>query len=104
MDKFVIDGGARLAGTVATSGSKNAALPIMVAALLVSGKTTLRRVPHLRDVTTLGRLLEMMGAGIVRRGDDLTIDTHDLVSVEAPYDLVKTMRASIYVLGPLLAG
>ena len=103
MDKFVIEGGTRLNGTVATSGSKNAALPIMVAALLVSGTTRLRRVPQLRDVSTLARLLEMMGARITREGDDLLIDTHDLVSVEAPYDLVKTMRASIYVLGPLLA-
>jgi UDP-N-acetylglucosamine 1-carboxyvinyltransferase len=103
MDKFVIEGGAELKGTVATSGSKNAALPIMVAALLVSGKTTLRHVPQLRDVGTLSRLLEMMGARIERQGDALLIDTRDLVSVEAPYDLVKTMRASIYVLGPLLA-
>jgi UDP-N-acetylglucosamine 1-carboxyvinyltransferase len=103
MDKFVIGGSARLAGTVGISGSKNAALPIMVAALLASGKTKLRRVPDLRDVHTLGRLLEMMGAKVARDGDALFIDTHQLVSVEAPYDLVKTMRASIYVLGPLLA-
>ena len=103
MDKFVIGGSARLAGTVGISGSKNAALPIMVAALLASGKTKLRRVPDLRDVHTLRRLLEMMGAKVSRDGDALFIDTHQLVSVEAPYDLVKTMRASIYVLGPLLA-
>jgi len=103
MDKFVIEGGTKLKGTVATSGSKNAALPIMVAALLVSGKTTLRHVPHLRDVSTLARLLEMMGARIDRKDGVLFIDTRDLVSVEAPYDLVKTMRASVLVLGPLLA-
>jgi len=103
MDKFVIEGGTKLKGTVPASGSKNAALPIMVAALLVSGKTTLRHVPLLRDVNTLSRLLQMMGARIERKEDTLLIDTRDLVSVEAPYDLVKTMRASIYVLGPLLA-
>jgi UDP-N-acetylglucosamine 1-carboxyvinyltransferase len=103
MDKFVVEGKTRLEGNVRASGSKNAALPIMVAALLVSGKTTLRRVPRLRDVDTLGRLLEMMGASLHRENGDLLVDTRDLVSIEAPYDLVKTMRASVYVLGPLLA-
>jgi UDP-N-acetylglucosamine 1-carboxyvinyltransferase len=103
MDKFVVEGRARLEGKVACSGSKNAALPIMVAGLLVSGNTRIRRVPRLRDVNTLGRLLEMMGARLARDGEDVLVDTRDLVSMVAPYDLVKTMRASVYVLGPLLA-
>jgi len=103
MDKFVVEGGTRLEGQVAISGSKNAALPIMVATLLAPGATRIRRVPDLRDVVTLSRLLELLGATVRREGDDLLIDTSNLTSTEAPYDLVKTMRASIYVLGPLLA-
>jgi UDP-N-acetylglucosamine 1-carboxyvinyltransferase len=103
MDKFVIQGETRLKGSVAASGSKNAALPIMVAALLVSGKTRMTRVPRLRDVDTLGRLMEMLGARVTRDDHALILDTSEIVSTEAPYDLVKTMRASIYVLGPLLA-
>ncbi len=103
MDKFVVEGEARLRGTVACAGAKNAALPMMVAALLAPGASRLERVPRLRDITTLSRLLETLGAKIVREDDALILDTTRLASVEAPYDLVKTMRASVYVLGPLLA-
>ena len=103
MDKFVVEGKTRLKGSVAISGSKNAALPIMVSALLVSGETRITGVPRLRDVSTLSRLLEMLGAVVAQDGHTLTVDTRHVTSTEAPYDLVKTMRASIYVLGPLLA-
>ena len=103
MDKFVVEGPARLEGKVAVGGSKNAALPMMVAALLAEGPSHLTRVPELRDIRTLGRLLGMLGARITPGDGSLTIETPVLDSVEAPYDLVKTMRASVYVLGPLLA-
>lgn len=103
MDKFVVEGKVRLEGTVEVSGSKNASLPIMVATLLAPGETKINRVPRLRDVHTLARLMEMLGARIEWEGNSLLIDTSELTSTEAPYDLVKTMRASIYVLGPLLA-
>lgn len=103
MDKFVIEGPTRLEGALPAGGSKNAALPMMVAALLTSEPCRLTRVPFLRDIGTLGKLLALLGTRIEREGDALTLHTPELTSVEAPYDLVKTMRASIYVLGPLLA-
>ena len=103
MDKFVVQGEATLTGSVEAAGAKNAALPMMAAALLVRGPVRLRRVPRLRDITTLSRLLERLGAQVHREDDALVLDAGTLSSTEAPYDLVKTMRASIYVLGPLLA-
>lgn len=103
MDKLLISGGRPLEGTVRISGAKNAALPVMAATLLVPGVHRLRNVPRLRDTQTFARVLEMLGAKVAFEGNLLTIDTHGVNSVEAPYDLVKTMRASIYVLGPLLA-
>ena len=103
MDKLVIQGGRPLAGAVRISGSKNAALPVMAATLLVPGVHRLRNVPRLRDTQTFARVLELLGAKIGFDGNLLTIDTSGVNSVEAPYELVKTMRASIYVLGPLLA-
>ncbi len=103
MDKFVVTGGARLEGRVDAAGAKNAVLPMMVATLLAPGVSRIRRTPRLRDIATLGRLLETLGAKVTRDGDVLAIDTSGPTSVEAPYDLVKTMRASVYVLGPLLA-
>jgi len=103
MDKFVVTGPTRLEGNVEASGSKNAALPVMVACLLAPGTSRLKRVPRLRDVKTLGHLLEILGVGVEYTEEELLLDTNRLTSVEAPYDLVKTMRASIYVLGPLLA-
>lgn len=103
MDKFRISGGRKLSGNVAISGSKNAALPIMVASLLASGKFKIENVPNLRDTRTMAELLRMIGAKIDFSNGEMKIDTTNAKNPEAPYDLVKTMRASIYVLGPLLA-
>jgi UDP-N-acetylglucosamine 1-carboxyvinyltransferase len=103
MDKFVIYGGERLNGTVSISGSKNASLPLMVATLLAPGVHTLRNVPSLRDVRTMAHLLRIIGARLEFSDHALTIDTRDCSFWEAPYELVKTMRASVYVLGPLVA-
>ncbi len=103
MDALVIQGGRPLSGRVAISGAKNAALPVMAATLLASGVHKLRNVPQLADTHTFARVLEKLGCRIDFRGNEMTIDTTGVNSVEAPYDLVKTMRASIYVLGPLLA-
>jgi len=103
MEKLVIKGGTSLSGTVAVSGSKNSALAIMAAALLpASGKTVIRRVPNLRDVHTLSNLLRIIGAKVDFQGHTLSISAGDISYYEAPYELVKKMRASIYVLGPLL--
>lgn len=103
MDKIIIKGGKSLSGNVKVSGAKNAVLPLMAAALLTNGVTTLRRVPDLRDTRTMMRLLEMTGAGVSFESGTLEIDGSSVDKPEAPYDLVKTMRASFYVLGPLLA-
>jgi UDP-N-acetylglucosamine 1-carboxyvinyltransferase len=103
VDKLLVRGGKPLAGTVRISGSKNAALPVMAATLLTPGVHRLRNVPRLRDTQTFARVLELLGAKVAFDGNLLTIDTQGVNSVEAPYELVKTMRASIYVLGPLLA-
>jgi UDP-N-acetylglucosamine 1-carboxyvinyltransferase len=104
LQKIVIRGGARLAGEVRVSGSKNAALPILASSLLASGRSIYRNVPALGDVRTMGRLLERLGAGFSepQRGT-AHVDTSTINEHEAPYDLVKTMRASVLVLGPLLA-
>jgi len=103
VDKLRIAGGRRLEGDVAISGAKNAALPIMAATLLAPGVHRLRNVPRLRDTQTFARVLALLGARVSFEGNLMTIDTTGVKSVEAPYELVKTMRASIYVLGPLLA-
>jgi UDP-N-acetylglucosamine 1-carboxyvinyltransferase len=103
MDKLLISGGRYLEGTVRISGAKNAALPVMAATLLAPGVHRLRNVPRLRDTQTFARVLELLGAKVSFEGNLLTVDTRGVNSVEAPYELVKTMRASIYVLGPLLA-
>lgn len=103
MDTFRIIGGQALQGTVRISGAKNAALPVMVATLLASGKSVLRNVPDLRDVVTMSNLLGILGADIQFQENLLTVDTTHVHKWEAPYDMVKKMRASIYVLGPLLA-
>ncbi len=103
MDKLRITGGRRLAGEVQVSGAKNAALPILCASLLAADALTLARVPSLQDVRTMLRLLRQLGIRESREGDALVLDASTLTSHEAPYDLVKTMRASILVLGPLLA-
>ncbi|MGM9491085.1 UDP-N-acetylglucosamine 1-carboxyvinyltransferase [Ideonella sp. YS5] len=106
MDKLLIRGGRRLAGELTISGAKNAALPELCAALLTDEPVSLDNVPKLQDVATALKLLRHMGAGIDRPEDAperITIDASDITSTQAPYDLVKTMRASILVLGPLLA-
>ena len=103
MDKLVIVGGHRLKGTVRVGGSKNAVLPIMTGALLAGGNYRISNVPRLRDVRTMSELLQIVGAEVSLKGHVLTIDTRDCKTFEAPYDLVKTMRASIYVLGPLVS-
>ena len=103
MERFVIEGPVPLTGTVRAGGSKNSALPLICAALLGPGKSTLRNVPNLRDVRSMIRVLETLGADCTLDGHTLTIDATEVPGREAPYDLVKTMRASVYVLGPLLA-
>ncbi len=103
MDKLVIKGGRQLSGTVAVSGSKNTALALMAASLLAaSGKTIISRVPDLRDVHTLANLLRIIGARVEFEKNTLTISASNISHPEAPYELVKQMRASFYVLGPLL--
>ncbi len=104
MDKLLIKGGTGLSGKVRISGAKNAALPILAATLLAREPVSLRNVPHLKDVTTMLSLLQLMGVEVTI-GDHLTveIDAKRVDRREAPYDLVKTMRASILVLGPLVA-
>jgi UDP-N-acetylglucosamine 1-carboxyvinyltransferase len=103
LDKILIRGGAKLRGEVRVSGAKNAALPILVSSLLTAGRSTYRNVPQLGDVRTMTRLLEDLGAGIEGRGGIVHIDTSRITRFEAPYDLVKTMRASALVLGPLVS-
>lgn len=109
MDTFHIRGGKPLSGTVRVSGAKNAVLPIMAASLLAEGSLEITNVPRLRDIDTFGKLLQQMGATVERgesgeTGDSfLRIDTQGARKAEAPYDMVKTMRASVLVLGPLVA-
>ena len=103
MDKIVIKGGKPLKGAVKISGAKNAVLPMMAATLLAEGRFEIRNVPDLRDVKTMAHLLRIIGAKVAFAESRLVIDTSDCGFYEAPYELVKTMRASIYVLGPLLA-
>jgi len=103
MDKFVIEGGQRLEGEIATNGSKNAALPALAAALLTDREVRLRRIPRVRDIRTMERLLVDIGAQMESEPGCVVIRTPKIVSPEAPYELVKTMRASSLVLGPLVA-
>ncbi len=103
MDALIIQGGRKLSGRIAVSGAKNAALPVMAATLLAPGQHVLRNVPSLADTRTMARVLEQLGARVEFRDHVCRIDTTQISSLEAPYDLVRTMRASIYVLGPLLA-
>jgi UDP-N-acetylglucosamine 1-carboxyvinyltransferase len=106
MDKLLIRGGRRLEGDVTISGAKNAALPELCAALLTAEPVTLENVPRLQDVSTTLKLLRNMGAKAERseaQPETVAIDASQVTTPEAPYDLVKTMRASILVLGPLLA-
>ena len=103
MDKLIIEGGRELHGEVRISGAKNAALPLIAATLLTPGWHVINNVPDLRDTRTILALLQSLGAVWKREGDTLSINTESLENLEAAYDLVKTMRASILVLGPLLA-
>ncbi|MFL6572535.1 MAG: UDP-N-acetylglucosamine 1-carboxyvinyltransferase [Burkholderiales bacterium] len=103
MDKLRISGGGPLEGEVAVSGAKNAALPIMCAALLTTKPLSLSNVPRLMDVSTMARLMARMGVAVDRGADTLQLSAAKISDPTAPYDLVKTMRASVLVLGPLLA-
>jgi UDP-N-acetylglucosamine 1-carboxyvinyltransferase len=103
VDQFLIEGGRPLRGEIAVGGSKNAALPMLAAALLADGRTLLRNVPRLRDVDSMLALMGSMGVRSQRDEHTVALDCSSLESLEAPYDLVRKMRASIYVLGPLLA-
>ena len=103
MDRFIVNGGNQISGKVDISGAKNSVLPLMTAALLVDGKTTINSVPNLRDTRTMMRLLEIIGAEVSFKANSISINASKINNLEAPYDLVKTMRASFYVLGPLLA-
>ncbi len=103
VDKIIIDGGKPLAGEVRISGAKNAALPIMAASLLTDGWNTFTNIPDLMDIRTTRKLLESLGAVIEGTPGALRINAGEITNIEASYDLVKTMRASILVLGPLVA-
>lgn len=105
MDIYKIKGGKRLSGEVGISGAKNAALPIIVASLLADGETVLKNVPDLKDIRTILQVIECLGAryDFNTEKNTLRISVQSIQNAEVPYDLVKTMRASIYVMGPLLA-
>jgi UDP-N-acetylglucosamine 1-carboxyvinyltransferase len=103
MDKLLIEGGHRLQGEAEMSGAKNAALPILCAALLSREPLTLTNVPQLNDIGTMLKLLAQMGVAVQREGSTVTLDASGLSHPQAPYEMVKTMRASILVLGPLVA-
>ena len=103
MQKIVVQGGQRLEGEVRISGAKNAVLPILCATLLADAPVRITNVPRLHDVLTTAKLLAGLGAGVEHAGDAMTVDPRSVNSHVAPYELVKTMRASVLVLGPLLA-
>jgi UDP-N-acetylglucosamine 1-carboxyvinyltransferase len=103
MDKLLIQGGHRLAGEIAIAGAKNAALPILCAGLLTADTVQLSNVPRLQDVATMLKLLRQMGLQIAQDGENVVLNGGAIDKLEAPYEMVKTMRASILVLGPLLA-
>jgi UDP-N-acetylglucosamine 1-carboxyvinyltransferase len=103
MDKFLIEGGQRLKGKVKVKGSKNSALPILAATLLCEDEFVIENVPQLRDIRTMKKVIEVLGGTISLEGNKAKVDTRGAVGYEAPYELVRQMRASYYVLGPLLA-
>ena len=102
MDKLIVNGAIDLKGSIVISGAKNAVLPLMAATLLTGGKHSITRVPELKDTRTFLKLLDMLGAKSIFSNGKLEVDSSNINSVEAPYELVKTMRASFYVMGPLL--
>jgi UDP-N-acetylglucosamine 1-carboxyvinyltransferase len=103
MDKIEIEGGARLSGEVSISGAKNAALPVMAASILCPGEHLIYNLPDLKDISTMGKLLAHFGMGFHLEDEEAILQSNNITSIEAPYDFVKTMRASVLVLGPLLA-
>ncbi len=103
MDKIEIEGGVRLCGEVSISGAKNSALPVMAASILAKGEHHIFNVPELRDIVTMGKLLANLGMGYHQEDGEVILDAVHISAIEAPYDFVKTMRASVLVLGPLLA-
>jgi UDP-N-acetylglucosamine 1-carboxyvinyltransferase len=103
MDKFAITGGTTLQGEIPAGGSKNSALPALAAALLTDEPVILKRIPRVRDIRTIERLLVDIGSTVEAQGDTVRLHTPQIVCPEAPYELVKTMRASSLVLGPLVA-
>jgi UDP-N-acetylglucosamine 1-carboxyvinyltransferase len=103
VDRLIVQGGARLAGRIRAGGSKNAVLPVMAASLLTDEPLVISRVPELRDVATMAKILQRLGVAVSREGDVLSLQGGRDGSVEAAYDLVSTMRASVCVLGPLVA-
>ena len=103
MDKIVIDGGVPLKGTVRVSGAKNAALPVIAGCILTGGWHRLHHVPHLKDIQTIREIMSKMGVTFSEEGGVLSVNSDDLKDHEASYDLVRTMRASVLLLGPLLA-
>ncbi|MBI4842986.1 MAG: UDP-N-acetylglucosamine 1-carboxyvinyltransferase [Nitrospirae bacterium] len=103
MDKIAVKGGKKLKGSVSISGAKNSALPVMTASILSAGESRISNLPALRDISTMGRLLENLGIGFSFKKGKASLNAEKIIKAEAPYDLVKTMRASVLVLGPLLA-
>lgn len=103
MDQILIHGGRRLRGEVRISGAKNAALPILASTILGGGECVLSNMPSVVDVLTMGKLLRMLGIAVVQEGEHTVAHAQSIASTEAPYDLVRTMRASVLVLGPLVA-
>jgi UDP-N-acetylglucosamine 1-carboxyvinyltransferase len=103
MDKIEIEGGIQLCGKVSISGAKNAALPIMAASILGPGENLIYNIPRLRDISTMGKLFAHLGMGYHQENGEAILQSKNITSIEAPYDFVKTMRASVLVLAPLLA-
>jgi len=103
VERFLVEGGTGLRGEVEVSGAKNAALKFIAAALLAPGRTVLHNVPRIKDVDTIRAVLGRLGADSTFTDHTLEVDASDIVSYTAPYDLVRQMRASIVVLGPLVA-
>lgn len=103
MDKIIVSGGNRLEGKLTISGAKNAVLPIIVGSLLSTGKCKIQDVPQLADVRTICEVLEMLGAKVDFQGNILNIDSSEITNYEAPYEYVRKMRASVLIMGPLLA-
>ena len=103
MDRLLVTGGRRLSGSLKINGAKNSALKLMAASLLAAGRTEIENVPRIVDCFTMAEVLEHLGAGVAWDDSTITIDTTDARGIETPYELVRKMRASIVVLGPLLA-